>query len=364
MKLPYFFAIWAILIGGLIELVSRNLFHVSSWSLWEWWLKESDKRLLIILLVGFFGMLFLIFISARTSQTFLVMFGKVTTYVFTGDRLREGFYGYQEGRVKLQEEFIATNLDASVYPATSFQSLFYRKVVYKSPTGETVNADFLHLGNLIVWSIITVFLFVLLVAGLLLLFKEYANAHQIELTGNGIADIAGWVRYHLDPTLLYASISIGLVPFLFIVVIKINTRHVTDQRPAAVLPNQVKEGSILIGRVIASEKYNAEPGSKRSIYDARFNRRFTIQFDERSGFEIPVYVNWDARDITEGNLENKSKGLVSELKIKKQYYDSAFLLLEKAQNDREDVQFLVIQDMCIIPYLEKHKTQIPELLNF
>jgi len=354
-KFSYFIAIWAVLIGGLLELVSNNLFHVSSYSLWRWWLKDGDNRFPIILLAGFFGLLFLIFISARTSQAFLVMFGKATTYVFTGDRLREGFYGYQDKGDKLQEEFVATPLDANAYPATSFNALFYRRMVYKSPNGETVNSDFLHLGNLIVLTVFTVFLFVLFISGLLLLFKGYATAHQIELNGNGIADIAAWVGHHLDRKFLFFCVSIALVPFLFIVLIKINTREVVDQGPVAVLPPQVSEGSMLIGRVIASEKYNAEPGAKRSIYDARFNRRFTIQFDERSGFKVPVYVNWDAREITEGNLENKSKALTQELKMRKQYYDSAFALLEKAKNDKEDVQFLVIHGMCLLPFLDEHK---------
>jgi len=363
MKFKHFAIIWALLLGGLIELVSRQLFQISTWDLLNAWYHHADTRWPIILMIGFFGMLFVILIAIRTTHAYLVTFGKPFTYVFTGDRLREGFYGYKEHETPIQEEFISTALDMNVYPNTSFNALFYRRIVYRGPAGETVHSNFLHAGNLIVWSILAGFVFVLFICGWLLVFKGYAILQHLEMNDSGVKQIAIWVHTHLSRTLFYTTLGIAIFPLICLLLIKWKAQKTNDESPVCKLPKQITQGSKIEGKVIASETYTEESNTKRKIYDPRIYKRFTIQFSAPAGFNIPVYVNWDVRDVKDYNLKNKSKLLKQELNLQKQYYGAAFIQLEAAQENQSSLPFLITQDLCLLPYIEELKDMIPEVLT-
>lgn len=364
MKFQYIFILWLIIIASIAELTTRSVFKVSILGVIAWWITEGSSRLMVIFLVGLCGTLFLIFISKRTSEFYLSIVGKPETYVFTGDKLREGFYGYRDNDELKNEVFIPYFLDANYYPATSFNSLFYRKAVIRNKT-EVLSADVLLIGPMIIWTIFTVFLLVLFVAGMLVLFKDYALSIKVIQESDNLNNITAFVLEKTSSKAFYCVLALGLLPLFFIPYIKYKTKdYPEDKKPATILPAKIKDGNIIMGRVVAFEKYNAEPGSDRSVYDARFRKRFLVQFQEDAGFDTPVYIHWDAQDIHDGNLENKSKSLKNEFKLKQDYFGKAFQHLESAQASQSEFPFLIVDDLCILPYLEDKKDSIPELLQY
>ena len=364
MKYQYFLLIWIAICVLLTELAARKIFQVSVFSVVWWWLKYGDNRVLGAFLVVLFGLLFTVFMAARTTDTYTALTGKSETYIFTGDKLQQGFYGYRAGDATQQEVFIPSFLDATVYPATSFQSLYYPKTIWRDAQGNTVKADMLGLGSQIIWALFTCLAGAVFVAGVLLVFKSYGIGHSLLTATNGLADVWQLSQVKTGGKFLWTMLAVVGMLMLFIGLLKTrNTTPVPDDAPVAALPQQVQAGNVLLGKILASEVYAAELGADRSFTDKRTNKRYTVQFDSRSGFEVPVYIQWDARLIREGNLQNKANALKQELEVKKEYYDLAFARCDAAQGTQADVAFLVTEDLQILPYLEEKKALIAPILQ-
>ena len=105
------------------------------------------------------------------------------------------------------------------------------------------------------------------------------------------------------------------------------------------------------GTVVAKD-VSAPSNSSESQGGKNYYKEYTVLFGEDVGFEVPVYVNWSGRDVTDGNISIAVGSLKSELKQLRAYNEVFFKLFEDAYETKDRMVFTIDEDLCIEPYVE------------
>jgi hypothetical protein len=112
------------------------------------------------------------------------------------------------------------------------------------------------------------------------------------------------------------------------------------------LPTSVRAGEIIYGKVIATGSHHYGTDNQRWQY-----KMFCIRFDARSGFEIPVYVNWEARKIYKEDIATAIGNSRKERVDEQRANELIFQHLEKALVSAQYTPFELTDDLELAPQL-------------
>ena len=112
-------------------------------------------------------------------------------------------------------------------------------------------------------------------------------------------------------------------------------------------------GAQLSGTVVASEIFTID-NQDRDNNDARFYKRYAIRFDG-APFPQPVYLNWWAQRVHQGNLSITRGKHKRELTREKENLDRVFAALDDAILSGTPVPFRIDPDLAIIPAMDTER---------
>src|SRR6185437_5001511 len=223
MKFSHFFVFLLLVAVVLFERLCQTLFNVSSYQVLKWCAAHGSDRIVIVFLAGVGSLSFVAFLSYRFYNMYIATTAKAESYVFLGDKLKEGFFAYKEGDELKTRVFISSFLDKNEYPASSMGSLYYQKIVFKGKDGHFTKFDFFYTANLILYSFMQLALFMFSYLGVLVLLKTYALYNDFflyeDLQAKGIGAIFKAVNDQTNNAplkLIYALVAFYLFSIIYI----------------------------------------------------------------------------------------------------------------------------------------------------
>lgn len=314
---------------------------------WAWLLKGNARPAIIFIwlvtTLTFAGLA-----AEHLRNVYVALTGKPDSYVFLGDKLREGMYAARESDPAKLPIFVASLVSRDQYPNATFVSTYDRKIIFQDSEGNLTSADMLNTGRLILFSCLQLALLFFSALCVISMADQFISgfsgakfiqdfARTVTLPGTykwGLAALL--LLFYLGGTALIASKMHG-VPRV--------------EGKALALPPTVAVGSILSGIVVAAEDFEITDNTKRSQNNTRFYRRYAIRFDGPD-FPIPVHVNWWKQRIHEGNITVAVGKLKKERATKKAYYDQVFERMDRAMTSGERMNFMVDEELGIVPHIE------------
>jgi len=327
-----FFLIVSFLIGALLfELLCQKIFNISAIELLKWCKDHGSSRLPVIFMAGIGVPVFFIFLAYRFYNMYVATTIKPDCYVFLGDKLKEGFYAYKKDDKLKTRIFIPSFLDMNVYPASSLNSLYHQKLMFKGKDGNYTKFDFFNIGNLILQSLFHLATFMFAFLGILALFKNYAVYNSLfmesgqDLKAEGIETIFKSINLQTNNLLTHSIFVVTAFYVFSVVYIKVVTRKIKNQKEVEeTLPKQIKDGASIEGVIVAEESYSEKFGHSDSQSSTKFYKQYAVEF--RKEFNPPVIINFS---INKKNNERTIKR-----------FDEAF-------RTGESQHFILNENLCI-----------------
>ena len=309
------------------------------------WMEKGDGRVVlpIIWLLTTPGAVALI--ADHVRNVFVSLSGKPERYIFLGDRLREGFYAVREGDPHRQPVFVEHFVARDQYPSRSFGSVYLRRILLKDAEGNLTAAEALSTGKTLIFTVAQLFLLMMSAGCWISVAGQFKSGFTVR------ADLPQAVGVlELPADLVWgAAALIGAFYVGSAVAIAWSTRGARGAGGNRVLPlpGAIRRSAILPGTVIASEIFDLD-NTKRDAQSTRFYKRYAIKFGGPD-FPLPVYLNWWAQRVHQGNISVTVGKRTRELERQKEYFDRLFQYLDRAMESGTPVDFRVDEEFAVMP---------------
>ncbi|EMM87229.1 hypothetical protein LEP1GSC039_1302 [Leptospira santarosai str. 2000027870] len=316
------------------EVVTELLFHKNGIEVLYYWL-ISGENILISLFAILPIFVFIAFATNLCKLIYSVIRGKLGYYIFIGDRLHEGSLVYEENDSNKNILFVSEA--HSPYPSPYFNELYKKLIFLKTPFGAIRKIDNQNMISLMVQITIAVCALSFSFAGICIILKTYAytqlpTGEKFALLSHSF-NLKDFIPFLVEISsflllLLFSIPFFWIASFIWIKVKIRNFRNIqNDKNHAPSLPNHIKIGSILTGRILKSveaenENFDDSIPGKRTIY--------LIEFTD--GFDTPIYINYH---LTEKNFSSEQPQL-EKSKVKK--------ILNDWKKEKTNVSFRIIAD--------------------
>jgi hypothetical protein len=348
MKSAFFaraFTFTCVIYAAAIEAFCRVATGESAVTLLPAWLEKGDGRVVlpIIWLLSTPGAV--AFIADHVRNVFVSLTGKPESYIFLGDRLREGFYAVREADPRRQPVFVAHFVARDQYPSRSFGSIYLRRILLKDAEGNLTAAEALSTGKTLIFTVAQLFLLMMSVGCWISIAGQFKSGFSVRAD---LPQAVGALDLPADFVWVVAGV-VGVFYIGSIVAIAWSTRGARGSGGGRVLPvpKAVREGAVLAGTVIASETFDID-NTDRGLQNSRFYKRYAIQFAGPE-FPLPVYLNWWAQRVHEGNIGVTMGERTRELRQQKAYSDALFQQLDHAMERGAPLSFEVDEDFGVVP---------------
>ena len=312
------------------------------------WLAKGEGRVVLPIAWLLVTPAVLAFLADHLRNIFVSLTGKPASFIFLGDRLREGFYVVPEAKPRGEPVFVPHFVAREQYPCRSFGGVYVRRILLRDAEGNLTAAEALSTVKTVIFSVAQLFLLMLSVGPWFSIAGQYKSGFTIRGSLPQAVDALA-----LPPGFIWGIV--GAVVAFYIVSIAAIAWATREARGVArarmlPLPRNIREGAVMQGTVVAAEDFDLGNNAERTASSARFYRRYAIRFSVLE-FSQPVWLNWWAQRIHQGNISVTVGERTRELEAEKADTDKLFERLNRAMESGALVDFEIDADLCPMPKL-------------
>lgn len=265
----------------LFNSIALALFQKNGFLVIWCWLK-SGNNIVGGLFFGFlFGLVFCIVLAQLFDLVYQSLTGVPSVYVYVGDNLKNGIFVYQENDTQ-RTVLTASELMSSDNLRSTFNNLYERVVLMRSPSGELMRLDSFAIGSIIKILLLMIVSFVFSLIGISLLIGGILDKE--------IADVIDLIRHQATREI----VTVLLVLFVFMgSAVFIIRRSVGGLPPipaeisrAVQLPQSLKVGKKLSGKILQKQIHTSSSGKSTTW------RTWYFLVELKDDFNPPVYMNY------------------------------------------------------------------------
>jgi hypothetical protein len=319
-----------------------------------WWQKGEGRVILPVLwLLSTPAALALL--ADHVRNIFVSLTGKAESTIFLGDRLREGFYVAREKDSRRQPVFVEHFVVRDQYPSRTFNNVYVRRILLKDAEGNLTAAEALSTGKSVIFTVAQLFLFLMSAGPWISIAGQFKSSFTVRADlPQAVGALAFPDNFAWAAVLAIAAFYVGSIA-----VIAWATREARGAGGGRMLPppEVARHRAVLRGTVVASENFEID-NTRRDFQNARFYRRYAFCLDDPD-FPLPIYLNWWAQRVHEGNIGVTVGKRTRELTRQKAYYDGLFDYLDGAMKSGTPVELRVDEDLAVVPKWDSENDEGP-----
>jgi hypothetical protein len=318
------------------------------------WLRQGS-HIAVLGAVWLFATIAFALLAAATARNVLVaLTGKADAYIFLGAQLNDGFHAVLERQRPWVPTFVPRFISMAWSPSVTFHAAYKRMLLLEDAEGNLTPVQALR-----TWRMVSsVFL-----QGLALAAGWMPCIVVAGMFKRGFPDKLqvpdAWAALNLPGPVLPIAVAVWvLANGAAVLVIRSRMGGTSAVERALPLPACVtRADAILQGTVVATEPYSTTHGSANRA--TRHYQRYAVRFDGPD-FPLPIFVHWQGRRIWDADMASAGARLRKELQRERDHNNAAFGWLDAALRNRTPVDFLITEELAIVPKLPDREPFDPD----